>query len=106
MSSENINSTTAPATEPTFTIEGKDYKKSELSTKTYNSIIVRQDLQATKIKLSLELEKIAILQAHYDIFSALKQINQHAIRISRHGHFDHCRIHSASTSQQTLSFAS
>ena len=59
MSSENINSTTAPtsATEPTFTIEGKDYKKSELSTKTYNSIIVRQDLQATKIKLSLELEK-------------------------------------------------
>ena len=66
MSSETINSTTAPATEPTFTIEGKDYKKSELSTKTYNSIIVRQDLQATKIKLSLELEKIAILQAHYD----------------------------------------
>ena len=66
MSSENINSTTAPATEPTFTIDGKDYKKSELSTKTYNSIIVRQDLQATKIKLSLELEKVAILQAHYD----------------------------------------
>ena len=66
MSSENINSTTAPAKKPTFTIEGKDYKKSELSTKTYNSIIVRQDLQATKIKLSLELEKIAILQAHYD----------------------------------------
>ena len=65
MSSENINSTTAPATEPTFTIDGKDYKRSELSTKTYNSIIVRQDLQATKIKLSLE-KKIAILQAHYD----------------------------------------
>jgi hypothetical protein len=66
MSSENINSTTAPKTEPTFTLDGKDYKRSELSTKTYNSIIVRQDLQATKIKLSLELEKIAILQAHYD----------------------------------------
>ena len=66
MSSETINSTTAPATDPVFTIDGKDYKKSELSTKTYNSIIVRQDLQATKIKLSLELEKIAILQAHYD----------------------------------------
>ena len=40
MSSETINSTTAPATEPTFTIDGKDYKKSELSTKTYNSNIV------------------------------------------------------------------
>ena len=66
MSSETINSTTAPATDPVFTIDGKDYKKSELSTKTYNSIVVRQDLQATKIKLSLELEKIAILQAHYD----------------------------------------
>ena len=65
MSSETLNST-APATETSFTIDGKEYKKSELSPKTYNSIIVRQDLQATKIKLSLELEKIAILQAHYD----------------------------------------
>ena len=62
MSSENINSTTAPATEPTFTIDGKDYKKSDLNPKTFNSIVVRQDLQATKIKLSLELEKVAILQ--------------------------------------------
>ena len=54
MSSETLNST-APATETSFTIDGKEYKKSELSPKTYNSIIVRQDLQATKIKLSLEL---------------------------------------------------
>ena len=37
-----------------------------MSPKCFNSIIVRQDLQATKIKLSLELEKVAILQAHYD----------------------------------------
>ena len=49
MSSETINSTTTPATEPTFTIENKDYKKSELSTKTYNSIVVRQDLQQLKL---------------------------------------------------------
>jgi hypothetical protein len=69
MSSENLNTTTAPATapaEPSFTIDGKEYKKSDLSPKCFNSIIVRQDLQATKIKLSLELEKVAILQAHYD----------------------------------------
>ena len=71
MSSEAINSTTATAPtsapqEAVFTIDGKDYKKSDLNTKTYNSIVVRQDLQATKIKLSLELEKVAILQAHYD----------------------------------------
>jgi len=69
MSSENLNSTTAPATAPaetSFTIDGKEYKKSDLSPKCFNSIIVRQDLQATKIKLSLELEKVAILQAHYD----------------------------------------
>ena len=69
MSSEAINSTT-PATpakeEQVFTIEGKDYKRSELNPKTFNSIVIRQDLQATKIKLSLELEKVAILQAHYD----------------------------------------
>ena len=69
MSNEAINSTTAPTSAPqeaVFTIDGKDYKKSDLSPKTFNSIVVRQDLQATKIKLSLELEKIAILQAHYD----------------------------------------
>ena len=68
MSSEAINSTTAPtpSQEAVFTIDGKDYKKSDLNPKTFNSIVVRQDLQATKIKLSLELEKVAILQAHYD----------------------------------------
>ena len=69
MSSETINSATAPTSAPqeaVFTIDGKDYKKSDLNPKTFNSIVIRQDLQATKIKLSLELEKIAILQAHYD----------------------------------------
>jgi len=73
MSSENLNSTTATSTEApaapaeqSFTIEGKEYKRSDLNPKTFNSIIIRQDLQATKIKLSLELEKVAILQAHYD----------------------------------------
>ena len=68
MSSEAINSTTAydASQEAVFTIDGKDYKKSDLRPKTFNSIVVRQDLQATKIKLSLELEKVAILQAHYD----------------------------------------
>ena len=35
--------------EAVFTIDGKDYKKSDLNTKTYNSIVVRQDLQATKL---------------------------------------------------------
>ena len=41
MSSEAINSTTPakPATEEqVFTIEGKDYKRSELNPKTFNSI--------------------------------------------------------------------
>ena len=69
MSSEAINSTTPakPATEEqVFTIEGKDYKRSELNPKTINSIVIRQDLQATKIKLTLELEKVPVLQAHYD----------------------------------------
>lgn len=67
MSSENIN-TTAPSapTEQTFTINGKEYKRSDLSQKVYNSIVLRQDLQANKVRLSLELEKVGILQAHYD----------------------------------------
>ena len=70
MSSEAINSTT-PATKPAeaqvFTIEGKDYKRSELNPKTFNSIVIRQDLQATKIKLTFELETVAVLQAHYEV---------------------------------------
>ena len=47
MSSEAINSTTAPtpaSQEAVFTIDGKDYKKSDLNPKTFNSIVVRQDL--------------------------------------------------------------
>ena len=66
MSSENIKTTD----EQVFTIDGKDYKKSDLSPKCFNSIIVRQDLQSTKVKLTLELEKVAILQAHYDALIA------------------------------------
>jgi hypothetical protein len=65
MSSE-LNTATDVTKEQTFTIDGKDYKRSELNTKTLNSIIIRQDLQSTRIKLSLELEKVAILQKHYD----------------------------------------
>mgnify|MGYP000017377031 FL=1 len=65
MSSE-LNTQTDVNKEQTFTIDGKDYKRSELNTKTLNSIIIRQDLQATRVKLSLELEKVAILQKHYD----------------------------------------
>ena len=48
MSSETINSTTAPtpaSQETSFTIDGKEYKKSDLNPKTFNSIVVRQDLQ-------------------------------------------------------------
>lgn len=65
MSSE-LNTATDVTKEQTFTIDGKDYKRSELNTKTLNSIIIRQDLQSTRVKLSLELEKVAILQKHYD----------------------------------------
>lgn len=65
MSSE-LNTATDVNKEQVFTIDGKDYKRSDLNTKTLNSIIIRQDLQSTRIKLSLELEKVAILQKHYD----------------------------------------
>lgn len=65
MSSE-LNTQTDVTKEQVFTIDGKDYKRSDLNTKTLNSIIIRQDLQSTRIKLSLELEKVAILQKHYD----------------------------------------
>ena len=43
MSSETINSTTAPTSAPqetSFTIDGKEYKRSDLNPKTFNSIVV------------------------------------------------------------------
>jgi len=74
MSSE-LNSTKTEATgnkEQVFNIEGKDYKRSDLSSKCLTSIIIRQDLQATRVKLSLELEKVNILQKHYDDIIAVE----------------------------------
>lgn len=64
--SNELNTATDVTKEQVFTIDGKDYKRSDLNTKTLNSIIIRQDLQSTRVKLSLELEKVAILQKHYD----------------------------------------
>ena len=69
MSSESINSTTPTtpaAEEQVFTIEGKEYKRSELNPKTFNSIVIRQDLHSTKIKLTLELERLLFFMSHYD----------------------------------------
>ena len=74
MSSE-LNSKKTEATgnqEQTFNIYGKDYKRSDLSVRCINSIIIRQDLQATRVKLSLELEKVNILQKHYDDIIAVE----------------------------------
>ena len=70
MSSEAINSTTTTTKisieEQVFTIEGKDYKRSELNLKTFNSIVIEQDLQSNKVKLTLELEKVVSSSTHYD----------------------------------------
>jgi hypothetical protein len=65
MSSET-NTTQTSTQEQTFNIDGKDYKRSELSQKCLNSIAIRQDLQNTRLRLSVELEKTDVLQKHYD----------------------------------------
>jgi len=52
--------------EQTFIIDGKEYKRSDLSTKCLNSILIRQDLESNRLRLSLELEKVNVLQKHYD----------------------------------------
>jgi|SRR6056300_1251825 len=67
MSSENITKQ-ADTTEntPTITINGKEFKHSELSQVCLNAIAIRQDLQANRVRHVLEVEKIDVLTKYYD----------------------------------------
>jgi hypothetical protein len=67
MSSENITKQ-ADTTEntPTITINGKEFKQSELSQVCLNAIVIRQDLQASRVRHALEVEKIDVLTKYYD----------------------------------------
>jgi len=67
MSSKNITKQ-ADTTEnvPTITINGKEFKQSELSQACLNAIAIRQDLQANRVRYVLEVEKIDVLTKYYN----------------------------------------
>ena len=49
-----------------LTIDGKDYITSELPVDVRNTIVARQEIQLSKIRHNLELEKIDVLTVHYN----------------------------------------
>ena len=47
-------------------IDGKNYEIAKLSPELQNYLVVRQEIQASKVRHNLELEKIEVLTAHYN----------------------------------------
>ena len=63
--------------ERTFTIDGKEYKESDLSLEVRNTIVARAEIQQSKVRHEIELEKIEVLTNYYNeqIKKELEQIN-------------------------------
>ncbi len=63
--------------EKTYTIDGKEYKESELSLRCRNVIVARAEIQQSKVRHEIELEKIEVLTNYYNeqIKKELEQIN-------------------------------
>ena len=67
MSSKNITKQAdTTENEPTITINGKEFKQTDLSQVCLNAIAIRQDLQASRVRHVLEVEKIDVLTKYYD----------------------------------------
>ena len=47
-------------------IDGKEYDVAKLSPELQNYLVVRQEIQASKVRHNIELEKIEVLTAHYN----------------------------------------
>ena len=47
-------------------IDGKEYDVAKLSPELQNYLVVRQEIQASKVRHNIELEKIDVLTAHYN----------------------------------------
>ena len=50
----------------TVMIDGKEYDVAKLSPELQNYLVVRQEIQASKVRHNLELEKIEVLTTHYN----------------------------------------
>ena len=49
-----------------ITIDGKDYIISELPLDVRNTIVARQEIQQSKVRHDIELEKISVLTEYYN----------------------------------------
>lgn len=60
-----------------ITIDGKDYIISELPLDVRNTIVARQEIQRSKIRHDIELEKIEVLTNYYNqkIKEGLDKVN-------------------------------
>ena len=50
----------------TVMIDGKEFDVAKLSPEFQNYLVVRQEIQASKVRHNLELEKIEVLTTHYN----------------------------------------
>ena len=50
----------------TVMIDGKEFDVTKLSPELQNYLVVRQEIQASKVRHKLELEKIEVLTAQYN----------------------------------------
>ena len=62
----------------TISIDGKDYIISELPLDVRNTIVARQEIQTSKVRHEIELEKISVLTEYYNdkIKKSLEQKNK------------------------------
>lgn len=60
-----------------LTIDGKDYIISELPLDVRNTIVARQEIQNSKVRHTIELEKIEVLTNYYNekIKKGLEEVN-------------------------------
>ncbi len=60
-----------------ISIDGKDYDIEELPVSLKNTIVARQEIQQSKVRHEIELEKIDVLTKHYNdkIQEGIKQFN-------------------------------
>ena len=59
------------------TIDGKEYELSKLPLEVRNTIVARQEIQRSKIRHDIELEKIEVLTNYYNqkIKKGLEEVN-------------------------------
>ena len=60
-----------------ITIDGKDYIISDLPLELRNTIVARQEIQQSKVRHDIELEKIEVLTNYYNekIKKGLEEVN-------------------------------